>query len=38
MIEQLNPQQFRAMEIDIPSLIETISGGESNSLCRFRVC
>ena len=29
MIEQLNPQQFRAMEIDIPSLIETISGGKA---------
>jgi hypothetical protein len=29
MIEKLNPQQFRAMDVDIPSLIETIAGGKA---------
>jgi energy-coupling factor transporter ATP-binding protein EcfA2 len=29
MIEKLNPQQFRAMEVDIPSLVETIAGGKA---------
>ncbi|MDD0811998.1 SIR2 family protein [Curvibacter sp. RS43] len=29
MIEKLNPQQFKAMEVDIPSLVETIAGGKA---------
>jgi hypothetical protein len=29
MIEQLNPQQFRPMEVDVASLIETIAGGRA---------
>ncbi|WP_159907584.1 SIR2 family protein [Caballeronia humi] len=29
MIEKLNPQQFKAMDVDIPSLVETISGGRA---------
>ncbi|WP_198155217.1 hypothetical protein, partial [Candidatus Burkholderia verschuerenii] len=29
MIEKLNPQQYRAMEVDIPSLVETIAGGRA---------
>ncbi|WP_116142568.1 hypothetical protein [Paraburkholderia sp. BL27I4N3] len=29
MTEKLNPQQFRAMEVDIPALVETIAGGRA---------
>jgi hypothetical protein len=29
MFEKLNPQQFKVMEVDIPSLVETIAGGKA---------